>query len=131
MVRQRGREPEGQMVWLQDRVVQVQADSDQALGEAAEVPEVGDQAPAGRELGDRVAWVQDQGDRVAAARERGRAGRVPVDQAEARKDPVVGLEPVTMAEHPLSRGWSPVSRGDHPVGAASLQKKNFSGFSEL
>jgi hypothetical protein len=68
---------------------------------------------------------------VAAVRERGRAGRVPVDQAEARKEPVVGLEPVTMAAHPLSREWSPVLRGDHLVGAANLRKKNFSGFSEL
>ena len=84
----------------------------------------------GRESEGRV-WVQDQGDRVAAVRERGRAGRVPVDQAEARKEPVVGLEPVTMAAHPLSREWSPVLRGDHLVGAANLRKKNFSGFSEL
>lgn len=48
VVWERGREPEGQMVWVQDRgdrEVQVQADWDQALAEAAEVPEVGDQGP--------------------------------------------------------------------------------------
>jgi hypothetical protein len=68
---------------------------------------------------------------VAAVWDRGQEVRVPVDKAVARKGPVVGPEQVTMAAHPLFPEWLLVSRGKHLVAAANLQKKNFSGFSEL
>ena len=101
-------------------MAEVQADRDQVLvGRAAEVPEVGDQAPAGREPEGQMVWVRDRGDRaaVSSVRARGQEGRVPevpvvseegrggrvVDQAVARKGPALGLAPVVMAAQPLSR----------------------------
>jgi hypothetical protein len=89
-------------------------------------------------LADRAAEVQvvlDQGlaDRVAEAPmvlDQDRADPVAAVQAVVHKGLARGLQLATMAAQLLFRAWSPALLVEPLAGAASRQKKSFSGFSE-
>ena len=65
----------------------------------------------------QVVWVQDLADQVGE------------DQAAVHRRSARGLELATMAARLLFREWSPVLLVEPLAGAASRQKKSFSGFS--
>ena len=68
-----------------------------------------------------MVWVRDRADR---------ADQVAEDQAVVHRRSARGLELATTAAPLLFPVWLPVLRGESLVGAASRQKKSFSGFSE-
>jgi hypothetical protein len=92
-------------------------------------------AQADREEEVQVVWVQDWAGRAAESEAQAVwvqdwADPVAEDQVAVHRRSARGLELATTAARLLFPVWSPVLRGEPLAGAASRQKKSFSGFSE-